>query len=301
MYPDTRGPYVQLVFLNPVQTFKIGRRQHHIPQGLKTTAQKRRSKNCCRSASVTLPDSPSNARPIRKQTLIHTVGPDYAFPHIYPPLVRPESAAFVTQFPRATGELKSVPTTAFDDELEACTAAFSRLSLESSRHSKRPRKTSRAESKPRQYVSVLSPSRPRLVQPTLDTSVAVPYKPLPKHISSYPPPTNITHSQNIDIPRSRKACSIPYRRPTMDTSTPLEPPSTSSFSRGMRRTPSLISDHGSEASSPSTPPDFSPIHTPAPTLSHKGSSPETISPPGHSPVRYYEGGYDVDFGTDIYG
>ena len=151
-------------------------------------------------------------------------------------------------------------------------------------------------------TSQLSPSRPRLVSPTLDVSVAVSHKAPPKNAQPYTPPTNIPRTQNIDVPRScrRKVCSIPYRRPAIHPSTSPESPSSPSFSRTIRRTPSLTSDHGSEASSPSTPPDFSFIPIPTSTLIHKDLSPEAVSPLEHSPA-HHSWWHGIDSGTDIYG
>lgn len=201
--------------------------------------------------------------------------------------------------------------TAPDYDLTMCIAAFARLSLGPplpSRGSGKPSKTA-SKSRSRTHAtsnlkptSQLSPSHPRLVSPTLDTSVAVSHKPLPKNSPSNAPSTDTPRTQNIDIPRSnrRKVCSIPYRRPAIHPSTSPVSPSSSYFSRSIHCTPSLISDHGSEASSPSTPPDFPSMPIPIPTLAGKGSFPEAMSPLEHSPVRH-SAWHSIDFGTDIYG
>ena len=198
-----------------------------------------------------------------------------------------------------------------DSDLDECIDAFSRLSLgppPPSQSSRRPLKTApKARSRTPttshpKPTSQLSPSRPRLVSPMLDTSVAVSYKPLSKPTPAYPSPTNIPRTHSIDIPRSnrRKVCTIPYQRPTIHLSSSPELPSSSSFSHTIHRTPSLVSDHGSEASSPSTPPDFPsiPIHTTA--LARKRSFPEAIFSFGYLPANY-SGGHGIDFGTNIYG
>lgn len=194
-----------------------------------------------------------------------------------------------------------------DSDLDACIDAFSRLSLGSpppNRGSRRPSKTAHKSqpsihtpSNPRP-TSQLSPSRPRLVSPTLDTSVAVSYKPLPKCTPSHPSSTNIPRTQNIDIPRSnrRKVCSIPYRRPTIHPPSSPESPPSPSFPLGIHRTPSLTSDHGSDVSSPSTPPDFPSMPISTTALACKSSFPEAMSP-----FANYSGGHGIDFGTNICG
>ena len=203
------------------------------------------------------------------------------------------------------------PRTTSDGDLDACIDALSRLSLGPHSPSRGSRKSSKPAPKPlsrthttsnSKPTSQLSPSRPRLVSPMLDTSVAVSHKPLPKPTPSYPPPTNVPRTQNIDIPRSnrRKICSLPYQRPTVPPSGSPDSPSSSSFPHSIRRTPSLISDHGSEASSPSTPPDFSSMPIPAPALARKSSLPDAIPPSGHSLAHYSDWGHGINFGTNIY-
>ena len=202
---------------------------------------------------------------------------------------------------------RSEPRTISNGDLDACITALSRLSL-SPPHSRRyPHKSAqKSHSNVRaiptnKLTSQLSPSLPRLLSPVLDTSVAVSHKPPPKHPLPYPTPITIPRSQNIDIPRStrRKVCPIPYQRPASRSPTSLESPS-SSFSRTIRRTPSLVSDHGSEASSPSTPPDFPSIPIPTPTTPCKGSSPEVVSFLEQFLVPHSDWP-DIDFGIDIYG
>lgn len=217
----------------------------------------------------------------------------------------------MTHIPLLRRGSKCVTRVASDSDLDACITALSQLSLgRPSTPSRNSHNLSKATLKPRsrtcpasnpKLTSQLSPSRPRLVSPILDTSVAVSHKPLPKHTPSYPSLPTISRTHNIDIPRSdrRKACSIPYRRPTIQPSTsPESPPS--SLSCGIHRTPSLVSDHGSEASSPSTPPNFPSMPIPTPTFAHKSSFPETMSSLEHSPTRYSVW-HDIDFGTDLYG
>jgi hypothetical protein len=255
-------------------------------------------------------ESTSQGTSLQKPIPFDTTSPPHAFPRAYPPPVRPEVIPFVTHIPLLERRTKLEPKTTSDCDLDACIDTLSRLSLgPPSPRRKSTSKLSKPVSKPRSRThatpgpkptSQLSPSRPRLVSPMVDTSVAVPHKPLPKHITSSPPPSNIPRTQNIDIPRSdrRKICSIPYRRPTLHLSTSPESPSSSSFSRSIHRTPSLVSDHGSEASSPSTPPDFPSMPIPPSVLPRKGSLPDAMPLFGHFPVRYPDGGH---FGTDIYG
>ena len=246
----------------------------------------------------------------KKPCPFNATSPSHAFPHAYPPPVRPGSITFVTHIPLPGRGSGREPTTKFDLDLEACVTAFTRLSLgppshkmdpgmlPNTPHNARPRThlTSKLKSKSR-----LSPSLPRLVSPALDTSVAVSHRPHPKHPSPYPSPITIPRSQNIDIPRSarRKVCPIPYQRPAGRSSTSPESPE-SSFSRTIRRTPSLVSDHGSEASSPSTPPDFSSMPIPTLTTSGKGSSPEAVSFLEQFLVPHSDWP-DIDFGIDVYG
>lgn len=247
---------------------------------------------------------------LQKPILSSTTSPPHAFPRSYPPQVRPEPISFVTHLP-LLARSGCEPRTISDEDLDACIDALSQLSLgPSSPQSKSSHKPSKIVSKSRsrtyttsnpKLTSQLSPSRPRLVSPILDTSVAVSHKLLPKHAPSYPSPPTISRTHNIDIPRSdrRRVCSIPYRRPTIQPSTSPES-LPSSLSRGIHRTPSLVSDHGSEASSPSTPPDFPFIPIPSPTFARKGFFPEVTSPLEHSPTRYSVW-HDIDFGTDLYG
>lgn len=248
-------------------------------------------------------------QPLQKPCPFSTTSPSHAFPRAYPPPVRPETISLVTHIPLLERGPRCKPRTISGSDLDACINAFSRLSLGPLSPSQGPRKPSRTAPKSRsrphtsspRSTSQLSPSRPRLVSPTLDTSVAVSHKPLPNHTSSHPSPTNSHRTQNIDIPRSnrRKVCSIPYQRPTIPSSSP-ESPSSPSFPRSIHRTPSLISDHGSEASSPSTPPDFPSIPIPTTTLTHKSSFPEAMSPFGYFPASYSVG-HGIDFGTNTYG
>jgi len=216
----------------------------------------------------------------------------------------------VTHIPLYERGSRYDPRVAPDSDIDGCITALSGLSLGPPSPQRNSHSLSKAGLKPRsrtfpasnpKLISQLSPSRPRLVSPILNTSVAVSHKPLPKHTLSYPSPSTIPRTQNIDIPRSdrRKACSIPYRRPTIQPSTsPESPPS--SLSRSIHRTPSLVSDHGSEASSPSTPPDFPSMPIPSPTFARKSSFPEATSLLEHSPTRYSVW-HDIDFGTDLYG
>lgn len=249
---------------------------------------------------------------VQKPSLFDVASPPHAFPHAYPPPIRPRPISFVTHIPllqRRSGQKLNTTT---DCDLDACVDAFARLSLgPPSSMNRSPHKPPKTAPKSRSRIHTtsnpkptpqLSPSRPRLVSPMLDTSVAVPHKSLPKSISSHSSPTNIPRTQNIDIPRAsrRKVCSIPYRRPAIHPSTSPESPSSPSFSRTIRRTPSLTSDHGSEASSPSTPPDFPFMPIPTSTLIHKDSSPEVVSPLEHSPARH-SWWHGIDSGTDIYG
>jgi len=230
---------------------------------------------------------------------------------VYLSPVRPETTSFVTHIPLLTRSSKREPKSTSDCDIDGCIAELARLSLESPPPSQGSHRPSKIDPKPRSHkrtnsnlkpTSPLSPSRPRLVSPTLDTSVAVPHKPLPKHTTSYPSPANTHRSLSIDIPRSdrRKACSIPYRRPPIHPSTSPESPSSSSSLHSIRRTPSLVSDHGSEASSPSTPPDLPSTFIHPPTLIRKDTFPEAIPLFEHSPT-YPSWEYDIDFESDIYG
>ena len=240
-----------------------------------------------------------------------TTTPPHAFPHTYPPPVRPVPISFVTHIPLLEKRSERKPKATSDCDLDACTAALARLSLgppPPSQGSRQPSKTTtklrsrtHTTSNPKP-TSQLSPSRPRLVSPTLDTSVAVSRKPLPKSTLFYPLSTSIPRAQNIDIPRSnrRKICSIPYQRPTIHPSSSPESPSSPSFPCSIHRTPSLVSDHDSEASSPSTPPDFPSTYIPTTALARKGSFPEAMSPFGYFPANY-SGGHVIDFGTNVYG
>lgn len=215
--------------------------------------------------------------------------------------------------PLSQGRLKREPKTMSDCDLDACIASLAKLSLGPSSpsrrsgkplkttHNPRPRTQDTSKLKP---TSQLLPSLPRLISPVLDTSVAVSHGPLPKNASYFPPSTTsgISRTQNVDIPRSnrRKVCSVPYRRPPVHPSTSPESPSSSYFAHSIHRTPSLVSDHGSETSSPSTPPDFSFMPIPTSTLAQKNSFPETISPL-ESFLVPHSGWQDIDFGTDFYG
>lgn len=251
----------------------------------------------------------SHAQSSQEPVPFCAVSPQHAFPHAYPPPVRPEPISFVTHMSlsqRTSGyELRTVS----DDDLEACVEKFSQLSLDPSSPQKshtssrlapesRPGTRATSATKP---TTRLSPSRPRPVSPKLDTSIAVSHDPLPKNSPSYSFPTTVPRTRNIDIPHSsrRKVCSIPYRRPTTHQFT-RQPPS--SISRTIRRTPSLVSDHGSgsEASSPSTPPDFPSMPIPTPTTPRKGTSPEAVSLLDQFLVPQSDWP-DIDFGLDLYG
>lgn len=214
----------------------------------------------------------------------------------------------MTHIPLLKRRPEQEPKTTPGYDLDACTTALARLSLGPSQGSG---KLTKSVSKPRspthatpnfKPTSQLSPSRPRLVSPALDTSVAVSHKLPPRNTPSCSSPTNIPRTQNIDIPRSsrRKICSIPYRRPTAHPPSPPESPASSPSSYSIHRTPSLVSDHGSEASSPSTPPDFPPMPAPTSNLVRKDAFLEAMSSFEHSPV-YHFGWHDIDFRTDIYG
>lgn len=199
---------------------------------------------------------------------------------------------------RSGRELRTIS----DDDLDACIDALSQLSLgrpplQSRGSHKRSKSQSRTDttSGPK-LISQLSHSRPRFVSPMLDTSVAVSHKPPLKNIPSHSLLIDIPRTKNIDIPRSsrRKVCSIPYQRPAIRPSASPESPSSPSLSRSISRTPSLVSDHESDASSPSISPDFPSM----PTFACKGSFLET--PFERSPVCHSRW-HDVDFGTDVYG
>ena len=249
---------------------------------------------------------------MQKPVPFDSVSPPHAFPHVYPPSVPPVPISFVKHISLLERSSRREPRAVSDDDLDACIDALSRLSLgQPSPRSGGSRKPSKTDPKPRSRPHTaskpkatfqLSPSRPRLASPTLDTSTAVPHKPLPKHAPLHTSPANSIRTQNIDIPRSnrRKTCSIPYRRPTIHPPTSPESPESVSFSPSIHRTPSLVSDHGSEASSPSTPPDFSSMPVYAPSLDYKNTFPEPTFLFGDSAICY-PGEYDIDFGTDIYG
>ena len=287
------------------RTYPTVEKNHHSPR---TTKRGRRV--CPRKRNPTTYIIWAS-RILQKSSPFSTISPPHAFPHTYPPPVRPESITFVTHIPLLERGAKREPRATVNYDVEGCISALARLSLgppPTSRGSAKPPKTSpkppsRADATPGpKLTSQLSPSRPRLVSPMLDTSVAVSYKHFPGNGLFYPLPINTPRAQNIDIPRPnrRKVCSIPYRRPTVHPSASPESPSPSSFSRSIRRTPSLTSDHGSEASSPSTPPDFPSLPTPASTPAHKGSFSEATSPSEHSSTRH-SGWHSIDFGTNIYG
>lgn len=242
----------------------------------------------------------------QKHTRFGTNNPPYAFPRSYPPPVRPDSISFVTHISLLEKGSRREQRTMSCRDLDECIDAFSRLSLgpSSPRNSHtlpktvpKPRSRTPATTSPK-FTSQLSPSRPRLVSPTLDTSVALSHNLLAK--TTCPPPSGVPpRAQNINIPRSnhRRIYSIPYQRPKISPSTPPESPPPPPFPRSIHRTPSLVSDYGSEseASSPSTPPNFPPV--PA----RKGFFPDepTLSPqhsPAHHPLLH-----SVDFGNVIYG
>lgn len=249
---------------------------------------------------------------LQKSNPFDTINPPHTFPQPYPPTVRPESVSFVTYMPLPERVPKSEPQAISDNDLEECIAAFSRLSLAPPSPKRRDsRKPSIVVPSPRprtpaiqspKLISRLSPSHPRLVSPALDTFVAVSHKHLSKNTPSHLFPMSTPRAQNIDIPRHnrRKVCSIPYRRPTNNLPTPPESPPSPSFSRVICRTPSLISDHGSEASSPSTPPEFPSIPIPTPTTPRKGTSPEPVSLLDQFLVPQSDWP-DIDFGLDVYG
>lgn len=232
--------------------------------------------------------------------------PPHAFPRPYPPPVWPVPAPFVTHIHLSRRNSNCEPKPITDGDLDACIDAFSRLSLGPPPPQRSPKTTQKSRSRARvtstpKPTSQLSPSRPRLVSPKLDTSVAVSHRTSPKNT---PSPTTVTPTQNIDIPRStrRKVCSIPYRRPTAHPSSSPESPSSSYFPCAIRRTPSLVSDHGSEASSPSTPPDIPSIPTPTFASARKDSSPDAISSLEQFLAPYPELGWqDFDLGIDLYG
>ena len=267
------------------------------------------------AAALPLPTEPTPCRTrTQDSTPFNATSPSHAFPQLYPPPARPELVTFVTHSSRNEKGFRYQPKAVSDSDLDACITALSQLSLgPPSPQSRSFRKSSRAGSKlqsrnhatstPR-LTPRLSPSRPRLVSPAVDTSVAVSHKTPPKNTPSHLPTTNMPRTKNIDIPLSnrRKVCSIPYRRPAIHQS--ASPESPSSFSQSIRRTPSLVSDHGSEASSPSTPPDFPSMLMPVPpsTLARKDSFPESVSPLELLLVSHSESGWqDIDFGTDVYG
>ena len=194
-----------------------------------------------------------------------------------------------------------------DNDINSLIDNFSLLSLGPLASQSRRRHSSKVAPKSRSNGRAIStlkpifqPSPPLSVSPKLDTSVAVSHKSL-KNSPSQPSFVSIPRTQNIDIPRPhrRKICSIPYLRPTVQPISPPEPPS-SSFLRSVRRTPSLVSDHGSEASSPSTPPDPLPISIPTSTLTHEGACSGEVSLLDQLlvPLPGWQG---IDFGTDIYG
>ncbi|KAF9786150.1 hypothetical protein BJ322DRAFT_1020252 [Thelephora terrestris] len=232
----------------------------------------------------------------------------HAFPCAYPPPVRPESISFVTHIPLSERMFGYERRAASSNDLDACIDALSRLSLgppSSQKGSPKPSKTLKSRSHAHATSKTkpkfqLSPSRPRLVSPMLDTSSAVSERSPTKSAPS-PPSLIIPPTQNIEIPRSnrRKACSIPYRRPPIHPSASLESQESSYFSRASR-TPSLVSDHGSEASSPSTPPDFPSIPIP-PTLARKDPFPEALSLEQFLTPYPESGWQDINFGTDLCG
>lgn len=265
----------------------------------------------CIPVSVVRPrtQSVTHAYILQKPSPFSTISPPHAFPHAYPPQVWPESITFVTQMPLLKRGSERDQGVTSDCDIETCILALGRLSLESPPPSRGSGKPSKTVLKPPSHThttpclkltSQLSPSRPRLVSPMLDTSVAVSHKSSPENNPRHSSPINIPRTKNVDIPRSnrRKVCSIPYRRPRIHSSaSPESPPP---FSRTIRRTPSLISDHGSEASSPSTPPDFPSMPIPAPTFARKASFPEATSPSEHSPVRHSVW-HGIGFTPDVHG
>ena len=215
---------------------------------------------------------------------------------------------FVTHIPLSGGGSLWEPKTKSDCDLDACITALAKLSLGSPPPIRGSNKPSKTTHNPRSRALVTSklkltpqlfPSLPRLVSPTLNTTIAVSDGPLPKSTPCYSPPASISCTQNVDIPRSsrRKVSSIPYRRPTTPLSTSPESPPSSYFSHGICRTPSLVSDHGSEASSPSTPPDLASMPIPTSTLAHKGP---LVSPLEQFLVPH-SNWQDFDFATDFYG
>lgn len=254
---------------------------------------------------------PSEKTHFPKNSPFSVDSPPHAFPHAYPPPVRPEPISFVTHMPAVGRGSRRAQRSVSTNDLDACIEALSRLSLgppspqaSSPKPSKsqKPRSRSHSTSKSKSTFQP-SPSRPRLVSPVLDASFALFHRLPPRNVTPCPPPAAMPPSQSIDIPRSnrRKACSIPYRRPAAHLSTSPESPE-HSYSRSIRRTPSLVSDYDSEASSPSTPPDFPSVPIPTPIIARKGSFPESISLLERLLVPHSEPGWqNIDFGTDIYG
>lgn len=234
-----------------------------------------------------------------KHAPFSTDSPPHAFPRAYPPQVPPEPISFVTHIPVLVKGSRRERRAISTSDLDTCIDAFSRLSLGSISPltSPQPSKTPKPRPCPhgtsKRSTFRLSPSRPRLVSPMLDTSFAIFQTSTPRSVT----PAVAHRTQNIDIPRSnrRMACSIPYRRPA--TRPPTSPESSPSFSpHSICRTPSLASDHGSEASSPSTPPDIPTSALPCKDPFEPMSLLEQFLAP-------YPGSewQDINYETDLYG